>query len=117
MTMTVIWTGMVLVSILCSLATGRGPEVAAAAVAAVAAELGIPAEKSLLLQHLILSHHGKPEHGAAVIPKCAEATLLTYIDGIDGRMEIYREQLLNIKPGEFSGRLFALDGGMIYRHF
>ena len=32
MTMTVIWTGMVLVSILCSLATGRGPEVAAAAV-------------------------------------------------------------------------------------
>jgi len=32
LTMTVIWTGMVLVSILCSLATGRGPEVAAAAV-------------------------------------------------------------------------------------
>ena len=76
-----------------------------------------PEEKSLLLQHLILSHHGKPEHGAAVIPKCAEATLLTYIDGIDSRMEIYLEQLPNIKPGEFSGRLFALDGGMIYRHF
>ena len=32
MTMTVIWTGMVLLSILCGLATGRGPEVAAAAV-------------------------------------------------------------------------------------
>ena len=32
MTMTVIWTGMVVVSILCGLATGRGPEVAAAAV-------------------------------------------------------------------------------------
>lgn len=32
MTMTVIWTGMVMVSILCGLATGRGPEVAAAAV-------------------------------------------------------------------------------------
>ena len=30
--MTVIWTGMVLVSILCGLAGGRGPEVAAAAV-------------------------------------------------------------------------------------
>ena len=30
--MTVIWTGMIVVSILCSLATGRGPEVAAAAV-------------------------------------------------------------------------------------
>ena len=31
MTMTVIWTGMVALSILCALATGRGPEVAAAA--------------------------------------------------------------------------------------
>ena len=30
--MTVIWTGMVVLSILCGLATGRGPEVAAAAV-------------------------------------------------------------------------------------
>ena len=32
LTMTVIWTGMIVVSILCALATGRGPEVAAAAV-------------------------------------------------------------------------------------
>ena len=32
MTMTVIWTGMVVISILCGLAAGRGPEVAAAAV-------------------------------------------------------------------------------------
>lgn len=41
MTMTVIWTGMVLLSVLCGLATGRGPEVAAAAVegASAAVEL------------------------------------------------------------------------------
>ncbi len=32
MTMTIIWTGMVVLSVLCGLATGRGPEVAAAAV-------------------------------------------------------------------------------------
>ena len=31
MAMTVIWTGMVVVSILCGLATGNGPAVAAAA--------------------------------------------------------------------------------------
>ena len=30
MTMTVVWTGMVAVSVLCGLATGRGAEVAAA---------------------------------------------------------------------------------------
>ena len=32
MTMTIIWTGMIMISILCGLATGRGPDVAAAAV-------------------------------------------------------------------------------------
>ena len=32
MTMAFIWTGMVCLSVLCGLATGRGPEVAAAAV-------------------------------------------------------------------------------------
>ena len=43
MTMTVIWTGMVALSILCGLATGRGPEVAAAAVegASAAVELAL----------------------------------------------------------------------------
>ncbi len=41
--MTVIWTGMIVVSILCGLATGRGPEVAAAAVegASAAVELSL----------------------------------------------------------------------------
>lgn len=37
-------------------------------IAQVAAELGTPEEKSLLLQHMILSHHGEPEFGAAVKP-------------------------------------------------
>ena len=43
MTMTVIWTGMVALSILCGLAAGRGPEVAAAAAegASAAVELSL----------------------------------------------------------------------------
>lgn len=43
MTMTIIWTGMAALSVLCGLATGRGPEVASAAVegAAAAVELSI----------------------------------------------------------------------------
>ena len=43
MTMTVIWTGMVVLSILCGLATGQGPAVAAAAMegAAAAVELSL----------------------------------------------------------------------------
>ena len=39
MAMSIIWTGMVLVSILCGLATGRGPDVAAAAMEGAAAAI------------------------------------------------------------------------------
>lgn len=78
-------------------------------------ELHIPEEKSVLLQHLILSHHGQPEYGAAVQPMCAESELLSFIDMIDSRMEIYRETLEEIPAGEFSKRIFALDR-RIYHH-
>ena len=86
-------------------------------VAEIAAELDIPEEKSVLLQHLLLSHHGKPEFGAAVIPMCAEAELLSLIDQMDSRMEIYRENLEETPLGQFSGRIFALDGHRVYRHY
>jgi len=84
-------------------------------VAQAAAELGVPEEKSTLLQHLILSHHGEPEFGAAVRPLCAEAELLSAIDSMDSRMEIYAETLAEIPAGTFSARVFALDK-KIYRH-
>lgn len=85
-------------------------------VAAVAVELGIPEEKSVLLQHMILSHHGNPEWGAAVRPMCAEAELLSYVDLIDSRMEIYKESYEATPVGEFSDRIFALDGKKVYHH-
>ena len=81
-----------------------------------AAQLGIPEEKSVLLQHLLLSHHGEPQFGAAVLPQCAEAELLSLIDQIDSRMEIYREVLAPLKAGEFSQRVFALDNRRVYKH-
>ena len=84
-------------------------------VAQVCAELGTPEEKSLLLQHMILSHHGEPEYGAAVKPMFAEAELLSYIDMVDSRMEIYAELLPSVAEGSFSSRVFALDK-RIYRH-
>ena len=74
-----------------------------------AKERGIPDDKSTLLQHMILSHHGEPEFGAAVRPLFAEAELLSHIDAIDSRMEIYREVLSGLSVGEFSDRVFALE--------
>ena len=84
-------------------------------VAQVCAELGTPEEKSLLLQHMILSHHGEPEYGAAVKPMFAEAELLSYIDMVDSRMEIYAELLPSVAEGSFSSRVFVLDK-RIYHH-
>ena len=84
-------------------------------VADVARELAIAEEKSLLLQHLLLSHHGEPDFGAAVRPMCAEAELLSYIDLIDSRMEIYAETLPGVPAGGFSQRIFALEK-KIYHH-
>ena len=81
----------------------------------IAWELQVPEEKSVLLQHMILSHHGEPEYGAAVRPQCAESELLSLIDMIDSRMEIYRETFAEMTPGSFSGRIFALEK-KIYRH-
>ena len=87
----------------------------AQAVAEAAGELGVPEEKSMLLQHMLLSHHGEPEFGAAVRPMCAEAELLSLIDLMDSRMEIYKETLEETSLGRFSKRVFALDK-KIYRH-
>ena len=85
-------------------------------VAAVASELGIPEDKSVLLQHMILSHHGEPEFGAAVKPICAESELLSQIDMLDSRMEIYRETLAGLQVGEVSSRIFALDKRVFKPH-
>lgn len=87
----------------------------AQAVAEAARDLGVPEEKSVLLQHMLLSHHGEPEFGAAVRPACAESELLSMIDLIDSRMEIYKETLEETELGGFSKRVFALDK-KIFRH-
>ncbi len=82
----------------------------------ICAACGLDEQRSMLLQHMILSHHGQPEFGAAVLPQCAEAELLCYIDMIDSRMEIYRETLAKVEPGQFTDRVFALDNKRLFRH-
>ena len=77
--------------------------------------LGVPEEKSVLLQHMLLSHHGTPELGAAVLPRCAESELLSMIDRIDAHMQVYREAFKTTPPGSFSERIFALEK-RIYHH-
>lgn len=80
-----------------------------------AEKLGIKSEIPLLLEHMLLSHHGKLEYGAAVLPKTKEALLLSMIDDMDAKMTMVDKALEQVNEGEFSERLFALDNRNIYK--
>lgn len=45
----------------------------------------LPAIKKQLVQHLILSHHGKFEYGSPVLPATPEALALHHIDNLDAK--------------------------------
>ena len=83
--------------------------------AEICRELNVPEEKSVLLQHMILSHHGDPEFGACIPPRCAESELLSLIDRIDSRMEIYTKACESVPEGSFSAPVFSL-GKTVYHH-
>ena len=74
-----------------------------------AKELGLPESEMTVLKHLVLSHHGKAEFGATVEPMCIEAQILTYLDGLDSRIEIYRCALEKTEKGKFSDVVRALN--------
>ncbi|WP_042476698.1 3'-5' exoribonuclease YhaM [Bacillus ndiopicus] len=80
-----------------------------------AVELDIEGEEVMLLQHLVLSHHGKEEWGSPKKPMIQEAEILHYIDNIDAKMNMLTRALDKTKPGEFTERLFPLDNRSFYK--
>ncbi len=77
--------------------------------------LKITSETPLLLEHMVLSHHGYPEFGSPVLPMTKEALLLSLIDNLDSKMVIVSKALEGVNPGEFSQKVFPLDNRMIYK--
>jgi len=49
-----------------------------------------PPRLRTLVEHMIVSHHGKYEFGSPKLPQFAEALLLHYIDDMDSKMECMR---------------------------
>lgn len=88
-----------------------------AEIKSVSEKLAISSEAPLLLQHMVLSHHGKYEFGSPVLPMIKEAELLTYIDNIDAKMNIMDKALAQVEEGEFTGRQFALEDRCLYKPF
>lgn len=82
---------------------------------AAARETGLDAEVSLLLQHLVLSHHQRPEFGSPKPPMIPEAEALHYLDMLDARVFTFEEVRENQEPGTLSERVFALDNRRVYR--
>lgn len=80
-----------------------------------AEKLNIKSEVPMLLEHMILSHHGKLEFGAAVLPSTKEALLLSMIDDMDAKMMMLEKAYENVKDGEYTERLFALDNRAFYK--
>lgn len=77
--------------------------------------LKITSEVPLLLEHMVLSHHGYPEFGSAVMPMTQEALMLSLIDNLDSKMVIVQKAIENVNPGEFSQKVFPLDNRIIYK--
>ncbi len=81
-----------------------------------AEHLGISEETKLLLQHMVLSHHGEPEFGAAVRPMFLEAELLSELDLMDARIYELSEAIGNVATGEYTNKMWALDNRKFYNH-
>ncbi len=56
-----------------------------------AEKLAISRKTAMLLEHMVLSHHGEPEFGAAVRPMFIEAELLSELDLMDSSVYEMRE--------------------------
>jgi 3'-5' exoribonuclease len=84
-------------------------------IAKAAEHLGIEGEEVVILQHLVLSHHGKAEWGSPKPPMIKEAEILHYIDNLDAKMNMLDRALERVKPGEYTERVFALDNRSFYK--
>ena len=81
-----------------------------------AGELGIDGECVTLLEHMVISHHGTPEFGAAVRPMFLEAEILSQLDTLDATVYEISDTLSEIEKGGFSPRQWALDNRKLYNH-
>lgn len=81
-----------------------------------AKELGIDSELVTLLEHMVISHHGEPEYGAAVRPMFLEAIILSQLDNLDATIYEVNNAVSKVEPHKFTDRQWALDNRKLYNH-
>lgn len=70
---------------------------------------GFPRELKTLVQHLLVSHHGRHEFGSPKLPMFREALLLHYLDDLDSKMAAMRRSLESPGEGEWTAWNAALE--------
>lgn len=83
-------------------------------IAETAKEMGVEGEEVIILQHMVLSHHSKPEWGSPKPPLIKEAEILHMLDNLDAKMNMMDRAIDKTKAGDFTERLFALDQRSFY---
>ena len=79
-------------------------------------ELEISEDKLILVEHMLISHHGKFEFGAAKLPAFAEALVLSMLDDMDAKLYMTNEAVSKAQVGDFSQKVWALDNRLMFRH-
>ena len=65
---------------------------------------GFPAELTMLLKHILLSHHGEYEFGSPKRPKIQEALIINYLDDLAAKISNFRTTLRkeNVDAGDWT---------------
>lgn len=81
-----------------------------------ARKLNLEGTKEVLyLEHMLISHHGLPQFGAAKKPMTAEALCLWQIDTIDSKFRVLGEELEKTESEEYTEPIGVLDRAKIWK--
>jgi 3'-5' exoribonuclease len=78
---------------------------------------GFPAELTMLLKHIMLSHHGEYEFGSPKRPKIQEAIIINYLDDLSAKINNFQTTLKkeNVREGEWTN-FSKMHDRYLYRH-
>ncbi|MBU1145068.1 MAG: HD domain-containing protein [Firmicutes bacterium] len=86
-------------------------------IAITAKELGYENdEETMLLQHIIISHHYYGNFGSPKKPNIAEALIIHFIDNIDSKVCVLGEELDLVKQGDLTASIGVLERERYYKH-
>ena len=75
---------------------------------------GFPAEVSVQLRHIVVSHHGEREKGSPVVPATREAVIVHYCDDMTARLAAIDETAVRTADGERWSRWVNMLDSLTY---